>query len=132
MPFAEFMDDLRVGHEDIDRQHASLFEAVNRRHDAMRSNSSRQVQGEILAFLRAYTIEHFEAEEALMRETDYPGAAVHTALHAELVQQVKDLEEKYASGSMTLSIMTMHFLKDWLAHHILEEDRKLADHLRPK
>ena len=67
-----------------------------------------------------------------MRETEYPGAAAHKTLHEDLLQQVKDLEENYASGSMTLSIMTMHFLKDWLAHHILEEDRKLADHLRPK
>ena len=41
MPFAEFTDDLRVGHGDIDRQHASLFDAVNRLHDAMRSGSSR-------------------------------------------------------------------------------------------
>ncbi len=31
---------------------------------------------------------------------------------------------------MTLPIMVMHFLKDWLAHHLSEVDRELADHLR--
>ena len=33
---------------------------------------------------------------------------------------------------MTLSIMTMHFLKDWLTHHILEEDRKIGEFLKLK
>ena len=130
MPFATFSDDLRVGHEEIDRQHASLFDAVNRLHDAMRAGNSRQEQGEILGFLRAYTIEHFETEEAYMLETAYPELATHKARHDELVQQVNDLEMKYAAGSMTLSIMTMHFLKDWLAKHISEEDRKLVRHIR--
>lgn len=132
MPFAEFSDDLRTGHEDIDRQHAALFETVNRLHEAMRSNSSRQIQGEILAFLRSYTVEHFEAEESLMRENSYPELAAHQALHDDLVLQVKELEEKYAAGSMTLSIMTMHFLKDWLTNHIREQDQKIAEYLRQK
>ena len=130
MPFAQFSDDLRVGHEEIDRQHESLFEIVNRLHDAMRAGTSRQEQGNILAFLRTYTVEHFEMEETLMRDTAYPDLDSHKALHDNLVQQVNDLEQKYAAGSMTLSIMVMHFLKDWLAHHISEVDRKLADHLR--
>jgi hemerythrin len=130
MPFAEFSDDLRTGHEDIDRQHASLFEAVNRLHEAMRSHSSRQVQGEVLAFLRTYTMEHFGAEESLMGEHGYPELASHKALHDDLVLQVRELEGKYAAGSMTLSIMTLHFLKDWLTSHIREHDQKFAAYLR--
>jgi len=48
------------------------------------------------------------------------------------VRQVLELEEKYAAGTMILSIMTMHFLKDWLTNHIQEEDRKLAAFLQTK
>ena len=132
MPFAEFTDDLRVGHEEIDRQHAALYEAVNRLHDALRAGRSRQELGDILAFLRAYTVDHFQMEEAFMREAGYPHLLSHQALHGELVLQVRELEEKYATGSMTLSIMTMHFLKDWLTSHIQDEDRKLAAFLREK
>ncbi|MBV5350518.1 hemerythrin family protein, partial [bacterium] len=82
------------------------------------------------AFLRAYTVDHFQAEESLMQETGYPGLEAHHALHEGLVHQVLELEEKYAAGTMILSIMTMHFLKDWLSHHIQDEDRKLAAYLR--
>jgi len=130
MAFAEFTDDLRVGHDEIDRQHAALYDAVNRLHDALKAGRSRQELGEILTFLRAYTVEHFQMEETFMLEKAYPELASHRALHQDLIRQVMDLEEKYAAGSMTLSIMTMHFLKDWLTHHIQEEDRRLAEFLR--
>lgn len=129
MPFATFTDDLRLGHDQIDRQHASLFEAVNQLHDAMLAGNSRQELGRILAFLRTYTMEHFQMEEAFMRDTSYPGVEAHKAEHDHLIQQVADLEEKHTAGSMTISLAVMAFLKDWLEHHILEVDRQLVDHL---
>jgi hemerythrin len=130
MPFAVFSEVLRLDHAQIDGQHASLFEAVNQLHDAMRAGSSRQELGRILAFLRTYTIEHFQAEEAFMRDTGYPGLEGHRAEHDKLVQQVEDLEQKHAAGSMTISLTVMTVLRTWLEHHISEEDRKLVDHLR--
>jgi hemerythrin len=130
MPFITFSEDLRLGHAQIDCQHASLFEAVNRLHDAMRAGSSRQELGRILAFLRTYTIEHFQAEEVFMRDTGYPGQEGHRAEHDNLVQQVEDLEQKHTAGSMTISLTVMTFLRAWLEHHISKEDRKLVDHLR--
>ncbi len=65
-----------------------------------------------------------------MKEKGYPGLESHRVLHHALIEQVMELEDKYAAGSMTLSIMTMHFLKDWLTNHIQNEDRKLAVFLR--
>ncbi|MDP2877152.1 MAG: bacteriohemerythrin [Holophaga sp.] len=132
MPFAEFTDDLRVGHDEIDRQHLGLFEAINCLHDALRAGRSRQEQTDILAFLHTYTVEHFQTEEAVMRDSGYPALEAHQELHRTLVQQVNDLEEKYALGTMTLSIMTMHFLKDWLTNHIQAEDQKFAAFRRAK
>jgi hemerythrin len=132
MPFAVFSDDLRVGHEEIDNQHATLFEAVNRLHGALRTGRSREEQGGILSFLRSYTVDHFQMEEAFMKEKGYPELEAHRALHHELIEQVIELEEKFAAGSMTLSIMTMHFLKDWLSNHIHNEDRKLVEFLRSR
>jgi hemerythrin-like metal-binding protein len=71
-------------------------------------------------------------EETFMKEKGYPGLEPHRALHRELLEQVMELEAKFAAGSMTLSIMTMHFLKDWLNNHIQNEDRKLAEFLQSK
>jgi hemerythrin len=130
MPFATFSDELHLGHEVIDAQHASLFEAVNGLHEAMLAGTSRQELSRILAFLSAYTVEHFRTEEAYMLETGFAGWEGHKAEHDALIKQVKELEERHAAGSMTISITVMNFLKDWLVHHIAGLDRKLANHLR--
>ena len=130
MPFAVLSEHLRLGHPQIDRQHASLFEAVNQLHDAMRAGNSSQELGRILAFLRTYTIEHFQMEEAFMRDTGYAGLEAHRTEHDKLIHQVEDLEQKHAAGSMTISLTVMTFLRTWLEHHISEEDRKLVAHLR--
>ncbi|MEI6471219.1 MAG: bacteriohemerythrin [Holophagaceae bacterium] len=130
MAFAQFTDDLRLGHALIDAQHASLFEAVNRLHEAMLAGDSRQQVGEILAFMRIYTLEHFATEEAFMQEIGFPEMAEHKTEHDELIRQVQDLEAKHASGSITLSLTTMAFLRDWLSQHIHVEDHKLVRYLR--
>jgi hemerythrin-like metal-binding protein len=130
MAFIEFEDTFRVGHPAIDQQHAELFQAVNNLHDAMREGRAKQQLGEVLTFLREYTVQHFQMEEGLMRQSAYPGYLEHQRLHNELAQQVLDLEAKHKAGSMTLSLSVMNFLKDWLAHHISKEDMRLAAHLR--
>lgn len=129
MAFITFDERFHVGHQDIDSQHAGLFDAVNRLHDAMMAGKARQEVGGILAFLRGYTVDHFRSEEALMRAGAYPGYEAHKRLHDDLTRQVLDLEEKQRTGSVTLSLSVMNFLKDWLAHHISVEDRKVAARL---
>jgi len=128
--FVKFGDQYRVGHLDIDSQHSQLFDAVNHLHDAMKERKAREELSEVLAFLREYTVFHFETEEKLMQETHYPGFAAHQAIHADLTRKVLELEQKQKEGSLTLSMSVMSFLKDWLTHHIESEDKKLAAHLR--
>lgn len=130
MSFIEFNDRFMLGHPDIDRQHAELFKAVNSLHDAMLEGKARQHLGGVLTFLREYTVQHFQMEEGLMRASTYPGYSDHKRLHDDLTKQVLGLEAKHQAGSMTLSLSVMNFLKDWLAHHISVEDRKLADYLK--
>ena len=132
MAFIDFDDRYKVGHPAIDQQHAELFKAVNNLHDAMKEGKARQQLGEVLAFLREYTVQHFQMEEGLMRQSSYPGCLEHQRLHNELAQQVLDLEAKHQSGSMTLSLSVMNFLKDWLAHHISKEDMSLSAYLKER
>lgn len=129
MPFVQFDPLYRLGHGEIDGQHEGLFEAVNRLHDAMREGRARQEIATTLGFLRQYTVEHFQAEEALMQASRYPGFPAHKQLHDALTRQVADLEAKHQSGAMTISLSVMNFLKEWLAHHISVEDRKVVGHL---
>jgi hemerythrin-like metal-binding protein len=132
MAFIEFDDRYRLGHPEIDEQHAKLFRAVNQLYDAMRAGHAREELDRILNFLRIYTVKHFATEERFMVESGYPGYGNHRVIHEKLAEQVHDLERRHQAGAVSLSLEVFNFLKDWLAVHISSEDRHLVEYLRTK
>src|SRR3990167_787335 len=124
--YLTWTDDLAVGNTFIDHDHQKLIDMVNRLHLLMNEGKGKDVLGKVLHNLIAYTQEHFQREEDLMRTMGYAGAAAHKEEHDKLLQQVLELQEKFNSGQAALSIQVLHFLRDWLVHHIGESDKKLA------
>ena len=129
MPIVKWEEKYAVQHETIDAQHQTLFDKVNALYDAMMAGKGRDEMGRTLAFLRSYTVEHFQTEEILMQKSGYSGYLDHKAIHDDLTAKVLDLEAKFAQGNKVLGMEVMNFLKDWLAHHISVEDKRLATHL---
>lgn len=129
MPFINWEAKYQVGVAIVDAQHKTLFDHVNTLFDAMQAGHGKDEIGKTLAFLARYTVDHFKTEEDLMQRTAYPAYKGHKALHDDLTQKVVELQTKLDQGSQMLSLPVFHFLKDWLAHHISEEDKKLATHL---
>lgn len=129
MTFVKWDAKYEVGVAVVDNQHRTLFDHVNRLHDAMQAGHGKDEIGKTLAFLAKYTVDHFRTEEDLMKSSSYPGFAAHKAIHDDLTHQVVELQAKLDKGSQMLSLPVMHFLRDWLAHHISEEDKKMAVHL---
>lgn len=130
MTFARFDERYHLGHSGVDEQHAKLFNAINQLHEAMQAGHAREELGRILAFLRLYTVKHFADEEALMEASAFPGLLRHRQLHQQFTARVADLERQHTAGQMALSLTIFRFLKDWLATHIDQEDRRVVDHLR--
>lgn len=130
MAFAEWDRALETSNLMVDTQHRELFAAVNQLHDAILAHNDIEVLGGILYRLQRYTAVHFRDEEDLMAQVAYPDAARHHGLHLDLHHKTSDLAGKYLSGEFTLGITLATFLRDWLTHHIGEEDRRLAEHIR--
>ena len=115
-----------VGFSDIDSQHRRLFEFAGALHSAMMAGKGKTVLEQVLANLISYTRTHFAAEEALMRKYSYPGYDAHKALHDDLTRKVLALQKAFQTGSATLTMETMSFLKDWLEKHIGASDAKIG------
>jgi hemerythrin len=128
--FAEWDPALETGNLMVDGQHRELFAAVNELHDAIHDHNDIAVLGGILYRLQRYTAVHFGDEEGLMADVAYPDLERHHGLHLQLAEQTSSLASKYLSGELTLGITLATFLRDWLTHHIGEEDRRLAEHIR--
>ena len=131
MAMMEWNDGLKVGHSLIDRDHRKLVALINALGDAMSTGQGKDVCGGILDELVNYTRTHFAMEERLMSEYGYADTAAHKAEHAGLVRDVIAFQRQYAAGTAMLSVSLLHFMMEWLTHHILESDQALAKSLPP-
>lgn len=110
----------------IDAQHQQLIRIINELHEAMRDANGNAVLAKILDDLVRYAQSHFAFEEAMLEERGYSALTAHRAEHQRLTQQVVDLQQKFRSGKLVMSVQVMQFLKEWLANHILQCDRRYA------
>ena len=132
MAYMEWQPALAMGQPQIDAEHRSLVEALNRLHAAVDEGRDREEVERVLIFLRDYTVTHFTAEEALMIQHQYPGASAHFTAHSALVMQVSDLLTDFRAGKAVLTEAVLTFLETWLWEHILGPDTEFGGFLRSR
>ncbi len=118
----------------VDAQHKQLVRRLNELGLEMKKGRGRESVADLLAFLRRYAKVHFDTEERLMRECDYPGIEEHLARHAEFRKDFEHHLEAFAGNpaerSATLDIH--EWMMSWLQQHVMSTDLKLADYMRDK
>ncbi|WP_026072254.1 bacteriohemerythrin [Nodosilinea nodulosa] len=131
MTVAVWRDEYRTGHDTIDQQHRDLFAQVNHIYALTQTepqdNLGIRAQ---LADFAAMAIAHFDLEEALMTQYDYPNFEVHFKTHRALVNKVQALLEKPDRGLDGLPAEVTQVLADWMVHHIRGEDQQMIRFLR--
>lgn len=132
MSYMEWDTQFETGIPQVDAEHRSLVDTVNRLHDAMKQGRAKAEVAGILDFLADYTGQHFAHEETLMQRHGYPGYPRHKEIHDKLVGQVTGLIGTIQKGEVVLSLDLMDFLQDWLTRHILQEDQAFARYLQEK
>lgn len=132
MTLMAWNEHLMVGVEEIDQQHQKLVQLINGLHDHMLAGDASEIIHKVLDRVIEYTGFHFKTEEQLMRQYDYPDAIKHKLEHTNLEDIAVDLQQKLKTGQAHITMETMHFLQDWLQHHILGSDQHLADYLKTK
>ncbi|MGQ9523792.1 MAG: bacteriohemerythrin [Armatimonadota bacterium] len=129
MPLIQWNQQFSVGVPQIDSQHATLIDMINRLHEAMSAGRGNDVLVPILNGLASYTKTHFATEERLMVAHSYPYYAAHKQVHDSFALEVAGLQAKVASGGTLLTVHIMNRLRDWLANHILKTDKLLGQFL---
>lgn len=129
MTIASWNSRYETGIETIDAQHKALFAALNQLTEAFLAGTSEEHVKAGLKALLAYAMEHFQTEEAYMREKGYPGLAAHMVEHERLVGKARQMEEQARSGRPVAMELTI-FLADLLAQHIDEFDLAMVRFLK--
>jgi hemerythrin-like metal-binding protein len=125
-------DKYAVGVEAIDDEHKELFEAVRGLELAMARFAEPAEMGVLLNKLSAATAKHFADEEAMMREAKYPGLALHAANHQRLMEKVEACAARHSRSGATVNQHALNFLRDWLLHHIENDDARLGAWLKER
>lgn len=115
--------------QQLDAQHQRLFEIINTLADAMRSGKGDDVIREVVGKLAVYTRTHFLQEEVLMRQTVFPGLAVHQQQHAALMASVEKYKSALDEDRHPDSVEVLSFLRQWLIEHIQKSDKAYSAHL---
>lgn len=118
----EWGEELEMGIHEIDEQHHMLVDILNEFYEAIHEHKGTETCERILERLADYTRIHFAVEESMMRLLDYPDYQEHKRLHDELIETLKDLTVKFASGKKSVNFELIHFLRMWLTKHIQESD----------
>jgi hemerythrin len=120
----EWKDNYKVGHDVIDKQHQHLFELTN----ALLSASEVADLRSSMMQLYKHTREHFELEEALMRQYKFAELAGHCESHNSLLSRLNVVSEGVGLGKVDKDALAK-LMNDWALHHVPKDDARLASFL---
>ncbi|MBP8186575.1 MAG: bacteriohemerythrin [Comamonas sp.] len=130
MSFIPWSSALMLGIPKIDAQHQVLVELINALHDELgKPAPARTTLAEVLEGLVDYTHNHFIEEEVMFQRYGYPQTTAHTAEHSQFTAKAMDWLMRFEDGE-DINLEALDFLKDWLLHHILQEDRAYVPFLQ--
>jgi diguanylate cyclase (GGDEF)-like protein/hemerythrin-like metal-binding protein/PAS domain S-box-containing protein len=118
-----------TGIEIIDQQHKKLLELVNALAKHFVNQSNPLTLNTILDELTAYTVYHFETEEAIWHQyfANDELEREHHATHGKFIEEVLALKNQNSTLNAEQVIENvLSFLTQWLAFHILDNDKRMA------
>ena len=133
MGFKPFMWNNRynVYVDEIDEQHQHLMKLIQKMRAVVETQLDHRIQSNVLDELLDYTHYHFNTEEMLMTEYQYPFSEIHKRQHDEFTFRIQEFRADFCQGKVqTFKILS--FLINWLFDHILVSDKELGRYLNSK
>jgi hemerythrin len=122
--------DLHTGIAEMDAEHAQQARTVQAIENAIRRGGEGEAIRSLLLGLLDDTREHFEAEQALMERSSYPGYEAHKAAHDRLLGELRRIEARHRSEGVSEG--SIGELKTWLFEHIRHMDKALGHFLETR
>jgi len=124
----EWDPQLETGYDKIDGQHQQLFSAVKNIMDASAGGKGDKVEMSTLDFLTIYVVKHFNDEEQLQRDYEYPDYLNHKEIHDDFKETVTELMELVNKTGPTGKIIddVCAVVRTWLLNHIKGDDFRMA------
>ena len=121
----DWRDEFSIGLPEIDQEHRSLIDAINRLHRELAAGGAIvQVTGAI-GDIHAAVASHFALEEKEMTALRYDGYLAHKTDHERLLDEILDiLDEVVATGRYDPAPLSAQ-LSAWFVEHFRTHDARL-------
>ena len=111
----------------LDNHHNDVFEMVNLLDQAISKNKRSEFEP-IISFLEDHCLEHFEEEEAIMKEKNFKYLAEHQRDHQIFKKKIKSIRKMYNENIHTTHVAySIRQLIDRLITHIQIIDVKMRE-----
>ncbi|QIL71073.1 hemerythrin [Diaphorobacter sp. HDW4B] len=117
----EWEDDLLLGHLGVDRMHEEFVEVAR----AVQAAGDAELV-ERYAALLDHLRRHFESEDRMMVETEFPPRQCHMDEHAAVLKSALEVEAELANGNVALCRDLMGELVGWFPRHSQHLDSALV------
>jgi len=119
-----------TGIPEIDREHKAMVAVLETLVAALaEGREAEEIRGTLETISR-YIQDHFNAEEALMTATSYPGIALHREAHERLRIRLARIAHQGRSEPRGLPMELVGFLVGWFQDHLTGEDQRMVLHLK--
>ncbi len=130
--FVTWDPSLSVGIVAIDEDHKKLLTLINNLQTAVYYPTCDACERATLKELVDYTKYHFEREEALLTQHNYPEFEAHKREHEAMIARVGQFLDAYEKDREGTVEKMAGFLKTWLIDHIAGTDQKYSAYLHGK
>ena len=128
----KWKDEYSVGITFIDADHKKLIMLLNKFTVAYDHHTSEEFEKSALDELISYTIYHFEREEKMMSDNEYPDFIAHKAKHEEMIAEVNSFVALYNEKGHEALEEVSDYLKAWLINHINGTDKGYSQFMNDK
>ena len=120
-------ENLSVGIDVIDEHHRYLFDLINDLFEVVAHKRGAREVARLIKALDAYAKVHFRAEEQMMDHYGYHGIGRQLDQHHAFEEKIREFYEELHANPFVAQFDVLSYMRDWLIHHILVEDRQLIE-----
>lgn len=130
MALIDWKDEFAIGIPAVDHEHRALIGLINELHAQLAEpDAPPDAVAAFLGEINARIGAHFALEEKVMRDRRYDQLAAHKADHERLLDEIRDLMDRYEDDEGFYETELADRLSDWFAVHFRTHDARLHRHL---
>lgn len=114
-----------VGIPSMDDEHREMIELINGVYDKLGDGADEAAIESCLEEIFSAISMHFALEERIMRDSQYDEYEAHKEDHEDLLDEIRDLMDGFATDPQEGSRLLDARLSDWFAKHFASFDARL-------